>query len=152
MLVLVLRNVINFFAKVFFAAFGLLKKLPIEVVAGVVCLHCEETSSKALLKRLASSSETEQGGLSPPPLKRQRLTMQSHSSVLNGGCAENGTSLPLKDGPTSSKANTVANGDCTEASLNTKKNAGASAISNLSDSDKEVIRLVGQHLCSLGLQ
>ena len=109
----------------------------------------EETSSRFCQKRLASSSETEQGDLSPPPLKRQRLTMQSHTSVLNGGCAENGT-LPLKEGPTTSKANAVANGDCTETDLNTKNNA--SAISNLSDSDKEVIRLVGQHLCALGLQ
>ena len=76
--------------------------------------------------------------------------MQSHSSVLNGGCTENGTTLPLKDGPTTSKSSAVANGDYAEPNLTAKNNA--SATSNLSDSDKEVIRLVGQHLCSLGLQ
>ena len=122
------------------------------MVAGVVSLHCEEPSSRFLLKRLASSSKTDSGGLSPPPLKRQRLTMQAHSSVLNGGCAENGTTLLLKDGSTSSKSNSVSNGDCGETESNLAKPNSQAVLNNLSEADKEVIRLVGQHLCSLGLQ
>ena len=153
LVVFLLRYDLGFFVHFFklpLLSFSKLKNFQFQIIAGVVPLHREETSSRFLLKRLASSSETDQGGLSPPPFKRQRLIMQSHSSVLNGGCAENGTSLPLKEGPTTSKPSTVANGDCTEAETNSKTNT--SVISNLSNSDKEVIRLVGQHLCSLGLQ
>jgi len=73
--------------------------------------------------------------------------MQSQTSVINGACAENGTSQSLKEASTSkSNLTNVSNGDC-HALLSSKIPSVC-----LSDTDKEVIRLVGQHLYSLGLQ
>lgn len=74
--------------------------------------------------------------------------MQSHSSVVNGACAENGA-LTLKEAPTTSKTNSFSNGDCNEVELNPSK---INSADDLSDSNKEVVRLVGQHLRSMGLQ
>ncbi|XP_078491614.1 WD repeat-containing protein 26 [Ciona intestinalis] len=72
--------------------------------------------------------------------------MQSHTTVLNGSRSEN--NAPVREKPTTSKlSGNAANGD-TEA-LDVQKNRPNP---NLSETDKEVIRLVGQHLCSLGLQ
>lgn len=72
--------------------------------------------------------------------------MQSHAAVINGACTENrAASTALKDGPSSSKSIATTNNGNPE--LEFKK-----CSLNLSESDKEVVRLVGQHLSSLGLK
>nr|CAB3267691.1 WD repeat-containing protein 26 [Phallusia mammillata] len=74
--------------------------------------------------------------------------MQSHTSVLNGACPENGTSMSAKEKQSSSKPGSpmVSNGDCTAVS------SSKAPVVHLSNTNKEIVRIVGQHLCSLGLQ
>lgn len=117
---------------------------------------------------LASTSSQAEGGLSPPPVKRQRFSsqpstnisssttkpsvMQSHSSQsVNGECSTlsaahlNGSATyNLKEGATAcTKPLVLANGDSHAVTTRRPK---------LSRSDEEVVRLIGQHLRELGLE
>ena len=95
--------------------------------------------------------------MSPPPSKRQRRTMQSHSSVNSkvGASAENGTLAGLKEVTSSPRTNAanplhIANGDYLESNGCSRKSSFNKR--HLSKTDEEIIRLIGQHLCSIGFQ
>ena len=83
--------------------------------------------------------------------------MQSHSSVSGklGSAAENGTLTNLKEITSSSKTNNcenlmAANGDY--QGLNGRVHKDTMNKRQLSKTDEEIIRLIGQHLCSIGFQ
>jgi len=83
--------------------------------------------------------------------------MQSHSSVSSklGATAENGALTSLKEISSSSKSSNgdqfnSANGDY--LGLNGRVHKTTFSKRQLSKTDEEIIRLIGQHLCSIGFQ
>lgn len=94
---------------------------------------------------LASSAESDDGGVSPPPFKKQRFSEVSTNMQASNGC-HNGesasTSNDLQNGTCSFEENVEINGDV-HKTISTKIR---------SQTDQDIIRLIGQHLRGLGLK
>ena len=102
---------------------------------------------------LASSSDSEDGGVSAPPLKKQRLFANNMQSNANGCDAHNengGTGDQQTQASTSQ-----LNGACAPASngdLSSEVNLHVAPIKIMCQTDQDIVRLIGQHLRGLGLK
>lgn len=96
---------------------------------------------------LESSSDPEDGGVSPPPRKKQRITAASANMQANG-CSHNGTTEPATSivSHSNGTCSNVANGQ-----VNGQSERGTHG-KTLSKSDRDIVRLIGQHLRGLGLE
>lgn len=95
---------------------------------------------------LASSSDSEDGGPCPPPLKKLRLagTMHTNGCPQQNGDINTGGNMPSTSHMNGSHGPS-ANGDIYPESRQT-------SFSSMSQTDQDIIRLIGQHLRGLGLQ
>lgn len=85
---------------------------------------------------LASSEDEQQGGLSPPPQKKARLSLDFESDMHRS------RRTSKEDGePSTSNGELITNG-------NTKPSVKKKSLSKV---EEDVVRLVGQHLQGLGL-
>lgn len=90
---------------------------------------------------LASSSESEDGGTSPPPCKKQRV---SATTMQANGCPQhNGESSIATSSQQNGSCTTFANGDFHIKSTPRKP---------MSQTDQDIVRLIVQHLRGLGLK
>ena len=101
---------------------------------------------------LASSSESEDGGVWSPPRKKQRLVAAANMQTNGNGCpqhnGETGEShLAAASTSQMNGACSVLNGDLEHTDHN-----DSDTVKYMSDSDKDIVRLIGQHLRCLGLK
>ena len=90
---------------------------------------------------LASSSESEDGGTSPPPCKKQRV---SATTMQANGCPQhNGESIVATSSQQNGSCTSFANGDFHVKSIPRKP---------MSQTDQDIVRLIVQHLRGLGLK
>ena len=97
---------------------------------------------------LASSSESEDGGVSSPPRKKQRVFASNMQS--NGCAAHNGATGDSHTQPSTSQMN----GACS-ANSNGELHEdvdGVAPVKLMCQTDQDVVRLIGQHLRGLGLK
>lgn len=94
---------------------------------------------------LASSAESDDGGVSPPPLKKQRLSAVSTNMQASNGC---------HNGDTASTSNDLQNGTCPfEDTVEINGDVHKTISTKIrSQTDQDIIRLIGQHLRGLGLK
>ena len=112
-----------------------------------------------LVAILASSSDSDSGGLSPPPVKKQRLSaaaMQANATSGPGSTAavHNGDTVVLNSNGANMASEPVSNGEAARAagpssSDGISRNPRAK---QLSQCDRDIVRLIGQHLKELGLK
>ena len=101
------------------------------------------------------SHRAEGGGLQPPPLKRARLCgpselKQSESRADMQTASGNGT--VVENGSTSNGVAPLANGCGGEVGREEESRTHRKRGLNLSETDSDIIRLIGQHLREMGLQ
>mgnify|MGYP001794514982 FL=1 len=111
----------------------------------VLCLCTTQTN---LIASLASSSESEAGGITSPPKKKRRLPISCSASTSQSAWENPALAAAMHQVNGSSGAQngaSVSNGDYTGDSV--KKEP-----LNLTNRDKDVVRLIGQYLRSLGLE
>ena len=97
---------------------------------------------------LASSSESEDGGVSSPPRKKQRVSASNMQS--NGCAAHNGGTGDRQVQASTSQMNgacsATSNGELRE------DGEGTEPVKLMCQSDRDIVRLIGQHLRGLGLK
>lgn len=111
----------------------------------VFCLRANQTNPSI---SLASSSESERGGSTPPPRKKRRLPISCLASPNQSAREAQALFAAMHQANGSSSHQNGAatsNGDCTGDTV--KKDHVS-----LNNRDKDVVRLIGQYLRSLGLE
>ena len=103
---------------------------------------------------LASSSESEDGGVSTPPCKKQRLEPRK---MQTNGCppqsAQNGVELGERNIDAQAEASNVNGANCIEQNGQENGDAPNTLLFNrMSKNEQDLVRLIGQYLKSLGLR
>ena len=112
-----------------------------------------------LVAILASSSDSDSGGLSPPPVKKQRLSaaaMQANATSAGPGstaAVHNGDTV-LNSNGANMASEPVSNGEAARAAGPSSSDGIARnpRAKQLSQCDRDIVRLIGQHLKELGLK
>ena len=110
--------------------------------------YFHNTTQSCSTASLASSSGSEEGGVPSPPRKKQRLLCSSSSNMQANGCQQQ------HNGATTEPSTSQMNGSCTSTSNGQvhHDHDRMSPVDLMSQTDRDIVRLIGQHLRSLGLQ
>lgn len=111
-----------------------------------MCLCTNQANHRA---SLASSPESETGGINPPPRKKRRLPISCFANSSKAAWDNPALAAAMHQVNGSSSAQngaSVSNGDCSSDAAKNDEPL------NLSNRDKDVVRLIGQYLRSLGLE
>lgn len=99
--------------------------------------------SSRRVARLASSGDSDDGGLVPPPRKKRHLDSEETMLQPTNGCLQHNGSV---DQPSSSS---TVNGSGTGSSDEPEQSNGCNIKGR---SSQEIVRLIGQHLKLIGLK
>lgn len=99
--------------------------------------------SSRRVARLASSGDSDDGGLVPPPRKKRHLDSEETMLQPTNGCLQHNGSV---DQPSSSS---TVNGSATGNGDEPEQNNGCNIKGR---SSQEIVRLIGQHLKLIGLK
>ena len=113
-----------------------------------------------LVAILASSSDSDSGGLSPPPAKKQRVAAASAMQANDVDSSTSGTAAVAHNG-TGDTINSNGTGPGGAAGTTNHANGSSSpafdeevgrkaSATELSPCDRDIVRLIGQHLLGLG--
>lgn len=110
---------------------------------------CEPTKFRhgVPLASLASSGESDDGGLAPPPRKKSRPSLEATMQQPANGCTQHNGATVEDHIPSSSSQQ---NG--TDVVLRSTSVNGEISPKRLERTDYEIVRLIGQHLKTIGLK
>ncbi|KAG8263855.1 WD repeat-containing protein 26 [Homalodisca vitripennis] len=102
---------------------------------------------KPIRTSLASSGESDDGGLAPPPRKKSRPSLEATMQQPANGCTQHNGATEDDHIPSSS-----AQQNGTDIAPHSTTVNGEISPKRLDRTDYEIVRLIGQHLKTIGLK